>query len=128
MDRLLWFEHCGLSVIVWVVGIRVGGGRHVVVCVWGGLCVWRFVCGGVRACGGSRVWGFVWVGVCVSGGVRVGVGLHVGGGHSSDWWALVVHWWRVVVERGIVVVGGGLLCMWLSVLSLCFVGGGSWCG
>ena len=47
------------------------------------------------------------------GGVRVGVGVHVGGGDSSGWWALVVRWWGVVVVcgRGIVGVGGDR-CAW----------------
>ena len=85
--------------------------------------VWGFVCVGVCMCGGLRVWGFVWVvEVCV------GVGLHIGGGGSSGWWALVVRWWRVIVGQGIVVVGRGSLCVGLSVLSLCIVGRGSWCG
>ena len=44
--HLLWFERCGLSIIVWVVGICVGGGHRVVVRMCGGSCGW---------------WGFAWV-------------------------------------------------------------------
>ena len=51
------------------------------------------------------------------GEVRVGVGIHVGDGDSSGWWALVVCWWGVIVVHGVVAVvpllcGVGLV-VWL---------------
>ena len=95
-----------------------GGARH---------CLWMVRL--VTCCGLSVKVDIVWVvGIHESGGhgvgVRVGVGIHIGvvgeslsftGGTLSLSVDRASLWWV------------GSLCMGLSVLSLCFMGRGSWC-